>query len=85
MLPKPAHGAFEPLVLLLRRRGDPTWNTGTECREPGIYREGGGVEIVFDGDEPPAEWLAQFTPAHGPGPLVIGFGPLVIEPPTDPT
>ncbi len=82
-LPEPAHGPFEPMVVLLRRRGDPAWDEETECREPGIYREGGGAEIVFDGDEPPAEWVARFKPAHGPGPLIIGFGPRVVEPPTD--
>lgn len=83
-LPEPAHGAFEPLVVLLRRRGDPTWDQETECREPGIYREGGGAEIVFDGDEPPSDWVTRFKPANGACPLFIGFGPQVIEPPVEP-
>ena len=82
-LPEGAPGTHDPLVVQLHRRGGPTWDNEVESRAPGIYREGGGVDIVFDGDEPPAEWVARFQPASGPGPLFISFGPCEIEPPAD--
>ena len=69
-----------PLIVEGHRRGD-----GGETRPPGVYYRNpvtrGGSVIVYEGADPPEELLARFKPKSGPGPLVIVFGPEVVEPP----
>ncbi|QJW97264.1 hypothetical protein [Frigoriglobus tundricola] len=69
-----------PMVVECRRVGD-----FGESRPPGVYNDGAPGSacrvVVYEGDQPDENVLAQFRPARGPGPLIITFGPEVVPPP----
>jgi hypothetical protein len=56
-----------PLVAGCRKTGE-----DGETRPPGIYRTGGSVVVVHDGDGPTAEEMATYFPDAEHMPLLIG-------------
>jgi hypothetical protein len=69
-----------PLLIECRRRGEMTCGE-IETRASGVY----GTELVFETEAEKERLLAPFVnpPAGVHPPLILSFGPEVVEPPPD--
>jgi len=68
-------GDLAHIVVWVPAGGDP------DGRLPGVYRTGGVLDVVYEGDEPGPALAARVRPQATPAALHIVLGPEVVLPP----